>query len=204
MYFYLYLSVNRFEMQYHLCLCQERHVWRVSWTCLLVQFGRFCVFGSVLLILSVFQSKDVWNTVLFALVSRKALMESMLLIILYRAHTCSIISARLRRCLWGVSTIFYTHRFFCFCCRVKLAYNVKTGEAVAVKIIDTNGEKAAVWDDVRKEVALTSNGVLTYKLVTQWYRPARRYIIPYRYCICFLQTWVWVLYLNFTDLHTGP
>ena len=75
--------------------------------------------------------------------------------------------------------------FSLFRCRVKLAYNVKTGEAVAVKIIDTNGEKAAVWDDVRKEVALTSNGVLTYKLVTQWYRPACRYIIPYRYCICF-------------------
>lgn len=67
---------------------------------------------------------------------------------------------------------------------MKLAYNVKTGEAVAVKIIDTNGEKAAVWDDVRKEVALTSNGVLTYKLVTHWYRPACRYIILYFYCIC--------------------
>ena len=57
MYFYLYLSVNRFEMRDHLCLCQKRHVWRVSWTCLLVKFGRFFVFGSVLL--SVFESKDV-------------------------------------------------------------------------------------------------------------------------------------------------
>ena len=56
-YFCLYLSKNRFEMQYHLCLCQERHVWRVSWTCLLIHFGQFCVFGSVLL--SVFESKDV-------------------------------------------------------------------------------------------------------------------------------------------------
>ena len=37
-------------------------------------------------------------------------------------------------------------------CRVKLAYNRQTTEAVAVKIIETDNRKS-VWDEVRKEVS---------------------------------------------------
>ena len=172
-------------MQYRLCLCQERHVWRVSWTCLLVHFGRFCVFGSVLLMLSVFESNDVWNTVSFVLVSKKAVMDSMLLIILYRAHTCSIVSASLRRCLWGVSTIFYMYRLFSISLQ---------GEACIQRQDGGSSSSKNHWHKWGKGCCLgrcPQRGsphfqwsLLTYKLVTQWYRPARRYIISYRYCIC--------------------
>jgi hypothetical protein len=40
--------------------------------------------------------------------------------------------------------------------RVRLAYNVKTREAVAVKIVDTRG-KHHVKEDVKKEVGLFSS-----------------------------------------------
>ncbi|KAK7105675.1 hypothetical protein V1264_017024 [Littorina saxatilis] len=59
---------------------------------------------------------------------------------------------------------------------VKLAYNVKTREAVAVKIVDTS-EKGVVWDDVRKEVCI--HRMISHQNIIKFYGVRREGDIQY-------------------------